>query len=223
MQVRARNNHYRDIVRGLRLEKKHAMDVLTAYHHTFWMGDLNYRYAVLLCTAMRASICTGGTLITDMLLRGAWLHVYCLPYVCVLLHGMLLGEMCVLLGDLASAEEAVPGAIDHVLLFMVTCMILVCLPFEGHHFTTARPPRVVFALLPCCRLDYGGQATNPTETPLPADFDALCEEIAAERCVVFVLHRDLLPSALRSSQSCAFSYPAGEGCAGLGRCGGSGS
>eukprot|EP00798_Chlamydomonas_sp_ICE-L_P013605 gene13605-19478_t len=41
-KCRARNAHYRDIVKGLRMDP-YQMDVLTAYHHVFWMGDLNYR------------------------------------------------------------------------------------------------------------------------------------------------------------------------------------
>lgn len=41
-KLRARNNNYRDIVRGIRIDP-YNMDCLTAYHHVFWMGDLNYR------------------------------------------------------------------------------------------------------------------------------------------------------------------------------------
>jgi hypothetical protein len=32
----------RDIIKGIRLDPWH-MDVSTAFHHVFWMGDLNYR------------------------------------------------------------------------------------------------------------------------------------------------------------------------------------
>ncbi|GIL56823.1 hypothetical protein Vafri_12132 [Volvox africanus] len=41
---RARNNNYRDIIRGLKLDSQGSnMDVLTAFHHVIWVGDLNYR------------------------------------------------------------------------------------------------------------------------------------------------------------------------------------
>ncbi|PNH04886.1 putative peroxygenase 3, partial [Tetrabaena socialis] len=38
----ARNSNYRDITRGLKLDPAGRMDVLTAFHHVVWMGDLNY-------------------------------------------------------------------------------------------------------------------------------------------------------------------------------------
>ncbi|GMH43463.1 hypothetical protein BSKO_11385 [Bryopsis sp. KO-2023] len=38
----ARNAMYRNIIRGLRLDP-YNMDIVTGYHHIFWMGDLNYR------------------------------------------------------------------------------------------------------------------------------------------------------------------------------------
>eukprot|EP00198_Chlamydomonas_reinhardtii_P004327 XP_001693663.1 predicted protein [Chlamydomonas reinhardtii] len=45
-KTRARNAHYRDIVRGLKplaSDPGGVMDALTAPHHVVWMGDLNYR------------------------------------------------------------------------------------------------------------------------------------------------------------------------------------
>ncbi|GIL84443.1 hypothetical protein Vretifemale_13061, partial [Volvox reticuliferus] len=43
-RTRARNNNYRDIIRGLKLDWQGSnMDVLTAFHHVIWVGDLNYR------------------------------------------------------------------------------------------------------------------------------------------------------------------------------------
>eukprot|EP00803_Ostreobium_quekettii_P003890 evm.model.scf_407EXC.3 EVM.evm.TU.scf_407EXC.3 scf_407EXC:38655-42497(+) len=42
-KVPSRNNMYRNIIRGLRMENAYNMDLLTGYHHVFWMGDLNYR------------------------------------------------------------------------------------------------------------------------------------------------------------------------------------
>ncbi|GLC37179.1 hypothetical protein PLESTM_000551100 [Pleodorina starrii] len=43
-RTRARNNNYRDIIRGLKLDWQGSnMDVLTAFHHVVWVGDLNYR------------------------------------------------------------------------------------------------------------------------------------------------------------------------------------
>jgi hypothetical protein len=33
---------HRDIVKGIRMDSC-QMDLLTSYHHVFWMGDLNYR------------------------------------------------------------------------------------------------------------------------------------------------------------------------------------
>ncbi|KAG2498410.1 hypothetical protein HYH03_003669 [Edaphochlamys debaryana] len=42
-RTRARNHNYRDITRGLKLDPAWGMDVLTAFHHVVWMGDLNYR------------------------------------------------------------------------------------------------------------------------------------------------------------------------------------
>ncbi|KXZ51165.1 hypothetical protein GPECTOR_13g652 [Gonium pectorale] len=43
-KTRARNNNYRDIIRGLKIDPQgSSMDVLTAFHHVVWMGDLNYR------------------------------------------------------------------------------------------------------------------------------------------------------------------------------------
>ncbi|GLI66127.1 hypothetical protein VaNZ11_009857 [Volvox africanus] len=43
-RTRARNNNYREIIRGLKLDCQGSnMDVLTAFHHVIWVGDLNYR------------------------------------------------------------------------------------------------------------------------------------------------------------------------------------
>lgn len=41
-KVRSRNNMYRNIIRGVRTDK-YNMDLLTGFHHVFWVGDLNYR------------------------------------------------------------------------------------------------------------------------------------------------------------------------------------
>ena len=42
LRTKARNGNYRDIVRGIKIDP-HGMDLLTGYHHVFWVGDLNYR------------------------------------------------------------------------------------------------------------------------------------------------------------------------------------
>ena len=46
-KTKARNYHYREIVRGLKMDPSWKQypnpDVVMAYHHVFWMGDLNYR------------------------------------------------------------------------------------------------------------------------------------------------------------------------------------
>jgi len=41
-KTRSRNAQYSDIVKGIRMGSPY-MDILTEYHHVFWMGDLNYR------------------------------------------------------------------------------------------------------------------------------------------------------------------------------------
>lgn len=41
-RIKARNSMYRSLVQGLHVND-HGMDVLTGFHHVFWMGDLNYR------------------------------------------------------------------------------------------------------------------------------------------------------------------------------------
>ena len=41
-KVTARNSMYRSLLRGLRLADG-GMDLVTGFHHVFWIGDLNYR------------------------------------------------------------------------------------------------------------------------------------------------------------------------------------
>jgi hypothetical protein len=42
-KLKARNDNYRDICRGIRGVDQYNMDLLTGFHHVFWLGDLNYR------------------------------------------------------------------------------------------------------------------------------------------------------------------------------------
>ena len=42
-KLNARNDNYRDICRGIRGLDQYGMDLLTGFHHVFWLGDLNYR------------------------------------------------------------------------------------------------------------------------------------------------------------------------------------
>lgn len=41
-KIKARNSMYESLLRGIRIDD-HNMDLLTGFHHVFWMGDLNYR------------------------------------------------------------------------------------------------------------------------------------------------------------------------------------
>ena len=38
-----RNQNYLDILRGLSLGQSDGFDISLAFHHVFWLGDLNYR------------------------------------------------------------------------------------------------------------------------------------------------------------------------------------
>jgi len=41
-KVKARNAMFKSLLQGLQLSDR-GMDLLTNFHHVFWMGDLNYR------------------------------------------------------------------------------------------------------------------------------------------------------------------------------------
>eukprot|EP00210_Caulerpa_lentillifera_P006808 g6507.t1 len=41
-KTKARNSMYESLLRGIKIDE-HNMDLLTGFHHVFWMGDLNYR------------------------------------------------------------------------------------------------------------------------------------------------------------------------------------
>ena len=101
-KVRARNSQYRDIVKGVRLDPW-QMDVLTAYHHTFWMGDLNYRLDYGMQVRARAAACRCGCWPVPGLrhagagvVHGVWCAVYGAR--CVVVHGVwctVCGARCV--------------------------------------------------------------------------------------------------------------------------------
>lgn len=42
-RLKRRNQNYLDILRGLSLGQEPGFDITLAFHHVFWMGDLNYR------------------------------------------------------------------------------------------------------------------------------------------------------------------------------------
>lgn len=73
-KIEDRNSNYAEIIGGIRIGKKNQ-DLLNQFHHIFWFGDLNYRYAhifenfliyfvtELICSEKRCWICSSWTLL----------------------------------------------------------------------------------------------------------------------------------------------------------------